>query len=146
MNTLHLAKTIAEEANETKALDLKILDLSKLTSFTDYFILATGTSSRHVQSIADRIHLKLKKEQHRLPLSFEGYPSGQWILLDYGDVVLHVFLENQRQYYELDEFWATAPVIDFNSGKPKKSPAKKPKTTKKKKSPKPSPAKKKKKR
>ncbi len=129
MDTFNLAKTIATEANETKALDLKILDLRSLTSFTDYFIITTGTSNRHVQSIADRVHIKLKKELHRLPLSFEGYSAGQWILLDYGDVVLHIFLEDQREYYGLDEFWTKAPSIDLHSEKPKKASPKKAKTT-----------------
>lgn len=127
MDTLDLAKQIAVEALDTKAKDLKLLDLRDLVSYTDYFILATGTSDRHVKSIADRIHLKLKKALGRLPISYEGFQSGQWVLLDYGDVVLHVFLEDQRKYYGLDAMWADAPEISLD-GKPKaavKKPARK---------------------
>lgn len=127
METLALAKEIAQEALDTKAQDLKLLDLRDLVSYTDYFILATGTSDRHVKSIADRVHLKVKKKLGRLPISYEGLQSGQWVLLDYGDVVLHVFLEEQRKYYGLDAMWADAPVISLDGQGPaaKAKPAKK---------------------
>ena len=118
METLELAKQIAQEALDTKAKDLRVLDLRNLVSYTDYFILGTGTSDRHVKSIADRVHLKLKKEKSRLPISFEGYGSGQWVLLDYGDVVLHVFQAAQRKYYGLDAMWADAPEIPLDGVKP----------------------------
>lgn len=127
MDTLELAKAIAQEAADTKAKDLKLLDLRDLVSYTDYFILATGTSDRHVKSIADRVHMKAKKSLGRLPISYEGFQSGQWVLLDYGDVVLHVFLEDQRKYYGLDAMWADAPVVSIDGQPPA---AKSAKTTK----------------
>jgi len=154
METLELAQKIAQEAVETKAKDLQLLDLRDLVSYTDFFILCTGTSDRHVKSIADRVHLKLKHELGRLPVSYEGLQGGQWVLLDYGDVVLHVFLEEQRRYYGLDEMWSDAPRISAGgvvvplkrkaakkrpAAKPRKKPAAKRKPAKKK-----SPAKKKK--
>ncbi len=156
MDTLQLAQNIAREAVETKAKDLELLDLRDLVSYTDFFILCTGTSDRHVKSIADRVHLKLKHELGRLPVSYEGLQSGQWVLLDYGDVVLHVFLEEQRKYYGLDEMWHDAPRLPVGgtvvplqrraakkrpAAKPRKKPAAKRKPAKKK-----SPAKKKKRR
>src|ERR671918_1022075 len=97
METIELARKIASEALDTKVRDLKLLDLRGLVSYTDYFILGTGTSDRHVRSAADRVHFKVKKELGRLPLSYEGQDSGNWVLLDYGDVVLHLFLEDQRR-------------------------------------------------
>lgn len=134
-----LALTLAEEALETKAQDLKILDLSGRVSYTDYFIIATATSSRQAQAIADRIYLRAKKELGKLPISMEGQPEGEWTLIDYGDVVVHVFLNEARAYYGLDEMWADAPElllsgkrVERKKGKvaaKKKSPAKK--TTKK---------------
>ncbi len=144
MDTLELAKKIAHEAHETKAKDLKVLDLQGLVSFTDYFVLATATSTRHSQAMADRVYLKIKKDLGRLPISYEGHASGQWVLLDYGDVVLHVFLPDQRELYGLDEFWVDAPEIPlFPKGKktrgrvPSKKRAAKPKTKmKRKKNPK----------
>jgi ribosome-associated protein len=139
METIELAKKIAAEAVDTKVKDLKLLDLRGLVSYTDYFILGTGTSDRHVRSAADRVHMKVKKELGRLPLSYEGQESGNWVLLDYGDVVLHLFLEDQRRYYGLDEFWSHAPQLSSDGiAKPKKAP---PKKTAKKPSPK-APAKK----
>lgn len=134
METLALAKEIAEEALDTKAKDLKVLDLRDLVSYTDYFILATGTSDRHVKSIADRVHFKVKKQLGRLPISYEGLESGQWVLLDYGDVVLHVFLEEQRRYYGLDAMWADAPLVSLDgqvAAPPVKAKAAKAKSVKK---------------
>lgn len=126
MDTFELASKIASEALDTKVKDLKLLDLRGLVSYTDYFILGTGTSDRHVRSVADRVHLKVKKELGRLPLSFEGQESGNWVLLDYGDVVLHLFLEDQRRFYGLDEFWSHAPALGVDGSKIPKKAAKKP--------------------
>jgi len=111
LEPLNLVQIITTELEDTKGKDLKILDLGGLTSFTDYFIIVTGTSTRHVQAMADRVEIKLKKEHRLLPLSAEGYQAGQWILLDYGDAVLHVFLEEQREFYGLDELWRDAKVV-----------------------------------
>ncbi|HKY64335.1 MAG TPA: ribosome silencing factor [bacterium] len=142
METIELARKIASEALDTKVRDLKLLDLRGLVSYTDYFILGTGTSDRHVRSVADRVHLKVKKELGRLPLSYEGQDSGNWVLLDYGDVVLHLFLEEQRRYYGLDEFWSHAPALTVDGARPaKKKPSqvKKPKPAKPAKPAKPTP-------
>ncbi len=116
MQPEQLALILAEEALETKAQDLKILDLSGRVSYTDYFILATATSNRQAQAIADRIYLRAKKELGKLPISMEGQPEGEWTLIDYGDVVVHVFLNEARNYYGLDEMWADAPEL-LPSGK-----------------------------
>lgn len=125
MDTLELAKEIAEEADATKAKELVILDLKKLVSYTDYFVLASGTSDRHVQAIADRVYRRLKDKYHRLPISYEGSDTAQWVLIDYGDVVFHVFQKEQRQFYGMDQLWADAPRLDLHgvalkSAKPKK--------------------------
>jgi len=119
MDTYELAKKIAEEALETKAKDLKVLDLQKLVSYTDYFVLATATSDRHSQAIADRVYAKIKKDLGRLPISYEGHSTGQWVLLDYGDVVLHIFLPEQREFYALDQLWSDATVLPIGDGKKK---------------------------
>jgi len=124
METIELARKIAAEAIDTKIKDLKLLDLRGMVSYTDYFILGTGTSDRHVRSTADRVHMKVKKELGRLPLSYEGQESGNWVLLDYGDVVLHLFLEDQRSYYGLDQFWSQAPVLSVDGSHPPIQPKK----------------------
>ncbi len=119
MESLELAHLIAQEALDTKAQDLKILDLSRLVSYTDYFVLATAASNRQAQAMADRVYLKIKKEQGKLPVSLEGQAEGQWVLMDYGDVVFHVFLPEPRRYYSLDALWADAPSLTVPGLKPK---------------------------
>ena len=111
MESLDLVQVVAQEIADTKGQDLKILDLRPLVSFTDFFILVTGNSDRHVQAMADKVHLRLKNDYGLLPLNFEGYERGQWVLLDYGDFVLHLFQPTFREYYSLDDFWLDAPQV-----------------------------------
>jgi len=123
MDSKKLLKEITEEVLDTKGKDLKVLDLRRLVNYTDYFILVTGTSDRHVQAIADKVNLRLKKKNRLLPITLEGYSTGQWILLDYGDAVLHIFQPEQREYYDLDHFWGDAPVVKLKGSK--KAPSRK---------------------
>ena len=104
-----LQRSVIQEILDTKGRDLKIIDLRDLVSFTDYFMVVTGTSDRHVQAIADNVNLKLKREHKLLPNSYEGLDRGQRVLWDYGDFVLHVFQPEFREYYNLEEFWSDAP-------------------------------------
>jgi ribosome-associated protein len=104
-----ILNVVTEELSNTKGQDLMVLDLRPLVNFTDYFVLVTGNSDRHVQALADKVHLRLKKEHHLLPVAFEGFDTGQWVLLDYGDFVIHIFQPATREYYALEEFWGDAP-------------------------------------
>ncbi len=106
-----LLKKIVQEIEDTKGLDVLILDLSGKVPYTDYFVLVTGSSDRHVQAISDRIELRLKKEDKRLAISIEGYQEAHWILMDYGDVVVHIFLPEERQYYDLESMWKDVPRL-----------------------------------
>ena len=116
MNSLDLAKAIAEHASKAKALDLKILDLRKISSFADFFVIASATSDRQMRAICDRAVMELKKEGVR-PLSLEGYEAGQWILADFADVILHVFTEESRAHYDLEGFWSKAPLLSQRAAK-----------------------------
>lgn len=107
-----LAKTIAQIAYDTKAEHINVLDLTKLPTFTDYFVICSGRSDRQVQAIADNIS-KFLKSQGRLALSIEGYQQGHWCLMDYGSVVAHIFYEETRAFYGIEKFWSDAPVIEF---------------------------------
>jgi len=107
-----LAKNIAKIASDHKALDIAVLDLRKLTSFTDYFVICSGTSDRQVLAIADAIHHDIKKVG-RMPMGEEGMRSGHWALIDYSDVVVHVFYEEMREYYQLERLWHDAPRLVF---------------------------------
>jgi len=98
-------KKIVEFAEDAKAEHVEKLDVRKKTSVADFFIVCSGTSDRHVQSIAERVREKLRRLKVR-PLHMEGERTG-WVLLDYGDVVLHVMREEQRQFYDLETLWKT---------------------------------------
>jgi ribosome-associated protein len=99
-----------EAASEKKALNLIVLDVRDLTSIADVFIICSGRSNRQVNAIADSIVAKLKKHKIK-PLSIEGTGEGHWVLLDYGHVVIHVFYEPVREFFDLEGLWADAKRI-----------------------------------
>ena len=103
-------------AEDRKAVDLRVLHLEKVSDFTDYFLICSGTSERQVQAIADAVQERMREEQVR-PLHVEGYARGQWVLLDYGDIVVHIFQEEPRRFYSLERLWGDAPDVtrDFRS-------------------------------
>jgi ribosome-associated protein len=105
---LALARQIATLCLDKKALDVSILDVRGMTSYADYLVLASGESDRQVTAIADHIDEKLKAQGTR-PLGHEGRETGTWVLLDYGEVVVHLFFTEVRASYDLDGLWADAP-------------------------------------
>ena len=102
-------------ALEKKALNPVLLELKGKTSFTDYFLLCSGKSDRQVQAIAQGIEEALKKKGVR-PLGQEGMTEGRWILMDFADVIVHIFLEHVRNFYDLEGLWIDAPRIDLQEG------------------------------
>jgi ribosome-associated protein len=96
---------------EKKALDLTVLDLREIASFTDFFVIATGTNKRQVQAISDEVVDQLKRHGTRAA-RVEGYQTAEWILVDYGDFVVHVFEEKARRFYDLERLWREANRID----------------------------------
>ena len=98
-------------AESKKALDIKILDVEEVSSFTDYFIICSGTNPRQNHAISDEIGEQLAKIGYK-PVSTEGYESAGWILMDYGDFVIHIFSEETRSYYDLERLWGMAPVLE----------------------------------
>jgi len=105
LSTLDPALRIAVEATrDKKALDIVVLDLQGIATFTDYFLICTGGSHRQITTIADEIETKLKEEKRR-PSHIEGYPRGEWILMDYVDFVVHIFTPTGRSYYDLERLW-----------------------------------------
>jgi ribosome-associated protein len=97
-------------ADDRKAVDLKVLHLEKISDFTDYFLICSGTSERQVQAIADAVQERMREERVR-PLHVEGYNRAQWVLLDYGDFVVHIFQEEPRRFYSLERLWGDAPDV-----------------------------------
>ncbi len=103
-NKTHIINEIIQSLADAKALEGKIIDVGSHCSYTDHFIVVSATSSTHAQSIADGL-IKLQKK-HIQP---EGYQAGQWILVDMGDVIVHIFQQATREFYHLDKLWAHAP-------------------------------------
>lgn len=108
--SLETALSVAKAADKLKAIDLKVLDLRKLQTFADFFVIAGGTSDRHVEAIADSIVREMKKKG-RIPFGVEGYEHSQWVLVDFGDVVAHIFYGALREIYAIEKLWADAKQI-----------------------------------
>lgn len=106
-----LLRRAIEAAQDKKAAALTVLDLTGLGAFTEYFLLCTGTSARHVQAICDEMEERLARDGARRAL-VEGYHNAEWVLLDYGSAVLHVFNERARLFYDLERLWRAAPRFD----------------------------------
>jgi len=101
----------AAYALEKKAHHVRILEVRGLSTLTDYLVLASGRSDRQVQAVAEAIRLGLKQEHITVPLGVEGMKDGRWVLLDYGDVMVHVFQEPVREFYDLDGLWREAREV-----------------------------------
>lgn len=112
-NTIEeMSRAIAAAAGEKKARDIVILDMRNLTITTDYFVICSANSSIQVRAIADHIEDMLAQKGVQFKHK-EGYREGDWILLDYGDCVAHIFTEEDRQFYNLERLWADAPVEHY---------------------------------
>jgi ribosome-associated protein len=110
--TSSTALAAAAAIDDKKGLHITLLDVSGLIVLTDVFIIATGTSRRHVMTLAEETEMQLKSQDRR-PLRREGMDDGTWVLLDYGDVIVHVFDAETRDYYDLERLWADAPRLAF---------------------------------
>ena len=106
-----LAKLCASIAADKKAEDIVVLDLRKLSSFTDFFVICTGASEPQLKAIASEIEDRLKKEHKVRPMGVDGYPLSQWVIADYGDVVVHIFHPEKRALYCLEDMWNDAPRL-----------------------------------
>jgi ribosome-associated protein len=104
-----LAQLVAGYAADVKAIDPVELDLRGVLGYTDYFVIATGNSDRQTKAIHDRIHVGMKKEHGVLPRRVEGLAEARWILMDYLDVVVHIFTPEAREFYRLEQLWGEAP-------------------------------------
>ena len=104
-----LAELIAGYAADVKAIDLVELDLRDVLGYTDYFVICSGNTDRQTKAIHDRIHQGLKNEHGLLPRRVEGLGEARWILMDYLDVVVHVFTPDAREFYRLEQLWGEAP-------------------------------------
>lgn len=111
MNQNEKLKIIAKAADSKRADDIKIIKIADLTIISDYFVIANGNSSTQTKAIADEIEFKMK-EAGVTPLRTEGYQGANWIILDYGDIVVHVFYKETREFYNLERLWNDGEEID----------------------------------
>jgi ribosome-associated protein len=108
-----LALAAARAAEENRGRDIVVLDLRELTPIFDYFVLATGSSRRQLHAMSEEIDHTLEEELHDRRMGIEGYEESRWILLDYGNVVVHLFDEETRSYYALEDLWSGAKRVAF---------------------------------
>jgi ribosome-associated protein len=111
---LKLACRCAQTAEDLRGKDTIVLDLIEVTAIVDYFVITTGTSGRQMRSVADEIERTMRSSGSR-PRSVEGENDANWILEDFGDIVLHVFSDEARKLYDLEHLWADAPRIDWKA-------------------------------
>jgi ribosome-associated protein len=111
--SLRLALAAARTAAENRGQSILVLDLRQLTDLFDYFVIATGTSRRQLRAMSEEIDHKLEDDLGDRRLGIDGFAEARWIVLDYGTVVIHLFDEETRRYYDLENLWAEAPRVDL---------------------------------
>lgn len=116
--SLQLAWTIVQAADDRKAADLVLLNVANVCYMTDYFAIATGYSKTQVRAIADAIQEKVEEQWQKRPLRVEGKAEGSWILIDYGDAIAHILLPTEREFYNLEAFWGHAERIELPALRP----------------------------
>jgi ribosome-associated protein len=114
LTTRHKVNLAIKSILEKKGSEVLLLDLRKLSPITNYFIICTATSSPHAQAICEEVYTKLKSN-HILPHHIEGMSAGQWVILDYWDFIVHIFLPQTRSYYQLESLWGDAPQKKYDN-------------------------------
>ncbi len=116
INPEQMTAAIAELASDRKAIDIVQLDLRGMIGYADYFVICTGRTDRQTRAIHDAIHLGMKSTHALLPGRVEGLSEARWILIDYLDVVVHIFTPETREYYRLEQLWGEAPSLAVGAG------------------------------
>lgn len=106
-----LARLCAQYAADKKAEDIIAIDLRGISSFTDFFVICSGTSEPHLKAIAGELNDRLKQDHNVKPMAVDGYPLSQWVIADYSDVVVHIFHAEKRAFYSLEDLWSDAPRL-----------------------------------
>ena len=116
MKALDKTKLCLKIIKERKAIDPVLFEVGKLTTITDYFLIASGNSSRQVQAITRHLQRRMREEGFR-PYGIEGEQEGHWVLMDYGDIVIHLFYQPVREFYDLEGLWIEAPRVKLENEK-----------------------------
>jgi ribosome-associated protein len=117
-----LARLIAGIADEKLGADLVALDVGELVGYTDFLLICTARNERQAKAIHDEVYHRLKHDHGKLPAAVEGEAEGRWVLMDYLDCVLHLFVPELRERYRLDVLWGEAPRLELDVGAPQRSP------------------------
>ncbi len=120
-----LYSLIVDALDDAKAKDIVVLDVRKVSDFTDYMVIASGTSSRHVQSTADRVIEKLRSRGHRTS-GVEGMDLGEWVLIDFGEAVVHVMRPQTRDFYNIEKLWSEGKPVKLGATTGRKAKSHKP--------------------
>lgn len=112
LNPAQLAKAAADVASDKKAADVLLLDIHDLTTIADYFVICTGNNPRQIQAIADTLDEELRKQGARV-IYREGLAESGWVLLDFGDIIVHIFGPKEREYYRLERLWSEAKTVVY---------------------------------
>ena len=118
MQAIDRAQLCAAYVLNKKAFNVRILDVRKISSLTDFLVIASGGSDRQVTAAAESVHLGMKKDHDVMPIGIEGLNEGRWVLIDYGDVMVHVFHDPVRHFYDLDGLWCDAEEVPVPEEKP----------------------------
>ncbi|MGI8714313.1 MAG: ribosome silencing factor [Solirubrobacteraceae bacterium] len=113
-----MVAAIADLAADRKALEIVQLDLRGMIGYADYFLICTGRTDRQARAIHDAIHFGMKSDHGLLPRRVEGVTESRWILMDYLDVIVHIFTPDTREYYRLEQLWGEAPALAVQTGSP----------------------------
>lgn len=111
--TLRLVASAASAASAKQGEDILVLEVGQILAITDAFIITSGANARHVRAIAEEVEVGVSADGGPRPLRTEGLDDARWVLLDYGDFVVHVFLDETRRYYDLERLWSDAPHVDW---------------------------------
>ena len=107
-----IALAAAQAASDKKAENIRVLDLRKVSSFADYFVICSGTSDPHLKAIGSEIR-EILRDNLGLTAHADGFPASQWVVLDYSGVIIHIFQPDKREFYDLESLWRDAPVVPF---------------------------------
>ena len=111
LDSMELARSCSRVAEDNKAENVVVLDVRNMSSFTDFFVIMSGRSTRHVQALAEGLEKELRSKRIKTARA-EGLQEGKWVLLDFGDVIVHVFYSEQRDFYDLEGLWHDAPRVE----------------------------------
>lgn len=112
--TLPIVKKIVKALDDKKAIDIRVIKIEDLTTLAEYFVICNGTSTTQIKTLADEVEVMMTEQGEKI-IHREGYSAGNWILLDYGFIIVHVFHKDMREYYNLERLWADGEMIEIST-------------------------------